>query len=121
MVQTAQAASIEPVFITQPVLYGDAVDPNTGIDLGDLTIGELNGELSWKVLELYNDVMREVAAKHGILLIDLAHTLEKSSLYYYDFVHYNNSGSERVAEIISQDLCPFLKEKYPEHAKAECP
>lgn len=108
---------MEPVFITHPALYGDgeAVDPVTGVDLGQVTVGEWNGAVSWDVLELYNDAMREVAQGNGIFLIDLARLLEKNSLYFYDFIHYTNRGSEAVAEIVYEELYPFLQEQYPSY------
>lgn len=111
---------MEPVFITHPALYGEAMDPITGVDLGQVTVGEWNGAVSWDVLELYNDAMRDVAQKNDILLIDLARLLEKNSLYFYDFNHYTNRGSEEVAEKVYEGLCPFLQEQYPSYPKSVC-
>lgn len=112
---------MEPVFITQPALYGDAVDPITGVDLGQITVGEWNGAVSWDVLELYNDAMREVAEENSILLIDLARLMEKNSLYFYDFIHYTNPGSEAIAQIVHEKLSPFLKTRYPAFVKDQQP
>jgi hypothetical protein len=64
-------------------------------------------------MELYNDVTRQVGKDQGVLVIDLARKLPKSSLYYYDFEHYSNEGAERAAEIIGSHLSPYWAQKYP--------
>ena len=105
----AQAAGITPVFLTQPVLLGDAIDPTTGVDLATVTEGDgVSGRIKGQVMERYNDVMRHTAARHGVLLIDLGRLLPKDSRYFYDFVHYGNEGARRVGEIVAAQLGPHL-------------
>ncbi len=100
---------IEPVFITQPTLYGPGIDPATGVDLGKVKLGEnLNGALMFAVVEMYNHTLRQVAAKDHVLLIDLARELPRNSAYYYDYLHYTEAGAAAVAEIIYRGLRPFL-------------
>jgi lysophospholipase L1-like esterase len=112
----ARLAGIAPVFLTQPALLGDAIDPHTGIDLGRLVEkqGDLNGRAQWRLLEVYNDVMRRNAAAHGVPLIDLARQLPKDSRYYCDFIHYSIAGAEAVAAIVAAGLQPYL----PRHSGA---
>jgi hypothetical protein len=50
----------------------------------------------------------KVASDNGILLIDLAWEMPKSSLYFYDLVHFTNKGCEEVSSIISKALSPVL-------------
>jgi len=63
------------------------------------------------VLRLYNDVLRKVGKENGLLVIDLAQKMPHNSLYYYDFMHYTNEGAQKVAEIIFEDLYPFVIER----------
>ena len=64
----------------------------------------MNGELTWRALELYNDVTRRVGAENGVLVIDLAAELPKNSDYYYDFYHFSNKGGDEVGRIIAEHL-----------------
>lgn len=105
---------IEPVFITQPVLWGDTLDPVTGKSLSEVDVGwGKNGLLQAKLVESYNGVTRHVADEHGITLIDLAARMPKSTEYFYDTYHYTNAGAEKVAEIVSADFRDFLSKLDP--------
>lgn len=105
----SRANGIEPVFLTQPALFGDARDRTTGVDLALLQgNGNRNGHAEWRLLEGYNDVMRAVAARLGVFLIDLAHRVPKDSRYYYDFLHLSNDGGRIAGEIVAAELGPHL-------------
>jgi hypothetical protein len=109
IVRVTRAHEIQPVFVTQPALFGDSVDPVTGVDLSVVQVsGRGNGHLEWRLLEEVNDVTRAVAAEHGLLLIDLARLLPKDSRYFYDFLHFTNEGSRRVGEIVAAPLAAAL-------------
>ena len=115
LVRRCRANHIEPVLLTQPALYGQAVDPTTGVNLGTIEVGSSNGKLAWELLELYNDVTRQLGQRQDLPVIDLARQLPKDSLYFYDFFHFTTEGAARVAGIICRDLSPFLAEKFPEY------
>jgi lysophospholipase L1-like esterase len=118
LIQVCRESGIEPVVITQPTLYGPGIDPVTGVDLAAIKLGDnLNGGLMFRAVNLYNDATRQVAAKHGVLLIDLARELPRNSAYYYDYLHYTESGAQEVAGIISSQLSPFLAAHYPAFKK----
>jgi len=116
LIDMARRHGIEPVFITQPMIYGAVIDPVSGADLGRVDIGGINGKTSWEILKLYNQVSQQVAAQNKVLLIDLANELPKTSRYFYDTLHFTNEGCQVVAEIISQHLAPFLAKKFPDYA-----
>jgi lysophospholipase L1-like esterase len=112
IIDLTRGHGIEPIFVTQPAVYGDVVDPTTGRDLTFVKInGRGNGHLEWRLLEMTNDVTRRVAAERGVFLVDLAREMEKDSRYYYDFVHFTNEGAERVGEIVARHLAPHLHER----------
>jgi hypothetical protein len=49
-----------------------------------------------------------------VALVDLAREIPKSSKYYYDLVHYDNVGAEKVAGVIYQNLLPRLAREFPQ-------
>lgn len=114
LIALSRGHGMEPVFLTQPVLYGPGVDELTGINLAALRVsGDMNGDVGWEVLELYNDVVRQRGREAGVLVIDLAREMPKNSAYYYDLMHYTNAGAELVADIVAAQLTPFLAQKFP--------
>ena len=109
--------------MTQPLLAGDhATDDATGLDLGRIRVNpRANGRMSWKAQEIYNDITRRLGAREGVLVIDLARELPKSSRYFYDFIHFSNEGAEAVADIASRELCPVLATRFPAFVSGGCP
>ena len=120
LVVIARDNNIEPVLITQPAVYGDVEDPATGVNFANKQFGDANGKVQWEMLELYNEVTRQVGIDHNVTVIDLANKMPKDSDYYYDFLHFTEAGSERVAEIIYSELCPFLVAKYNQYVMNNC-
>jgi len=74
-----------------------------------------------EALESLNDVMRQLAAEHGVPTYDLARLMTKSSDHFYDDVHFNTNGA-RVAGIelayfiIRMGLIPSIYGVSPETA-----
>ena len=110
------------MLLTQPVLYGEGVDAATGVDLGHRFVAkDMDGATAWQVLELYNDVTREVGREQGVLVIDLARQMPKNSTYYFDLMHYTNAGAAQVADLIAGQLTPFLAQKFPAYYQGSTP
>ena len=123
IVKAGRANGIEPILMTQPTLLGKGVDPVTKVDLERVLLGQggsANGRMWWDVMEEYNDVTRGVARDRNVKLIDLARKLEKSSLYFYDTIHFSNEGAVEIARIIAAELCDLMTEKYPTFVTAPC-
>ena len=123
LVRLSRAHGIEPVLLTQPALYGGDRDDVTGVSLRWIEVDpkqRIHGGLAWRILEEYNDVVREVGAAEGALVVDLARELPKSSRLFYDFVHFADEGARQVAEITAHALCPMLARHFPEHARRPC-
>jgi hypothetical protein len=110
IIDIARHNSIEPIFITHPVLYGNVVDDVSGVNLANISVDGMSGSMAWKKLEMYNDVLRKIREKYKVHVVDLARELPKSSKYFYDLYHYNNEGAEEVAKIIFKDLKFILSE-----------
>lgn len=123
LVRACRTARVEPVLLTQPALYGPAVDDLTGIDLGTIEVDPrdgTNGAVAWATLEAYNDAVRDVGRDEGALVIDAARALPKSSRHFYDFVHFTNEGAAEVARLAARELCPWLAARFPEAARRPC-
>jgi lysophospholipase L1-like esterase len=108
IIDTARHNLIEPIFITQPVLYGNVIDDVSGVDLANISVDGMSGSMAWEKLEMYNDVLRKIREEYKVHVIDLARKLPKSSKYFYDLYHYNNKGAEEVANILYKELKPVL-------------
>ena len=123
LVRTCRAHGIEPVLLTQPALYGGDRDDVTGVNLRWIEVDpkqQLHGGLAWRILDEYNDVVREVGRSEGALVVDVARELPKSSRLYYDFVHFADEGARQVGAITARALCPLLAERFPEHVRSAC-
>ena len=129
IVRLSREYGIEPVLITQPALYGVAADPLTLVNLDAVVVyrerrikaGEVRGKLAWEILELYNDAVRAVGRERGVLVVDAAARLPKSSQLFYDFAHFTNDGASELARIVSKDLCSFLAKRFPDFMAGLCP
>ena len=104
LMQTTKEQAIQPVLITQPLLFGDEIDPTTEVNLGTIKTRFKNGSTYWKVLESYNSITRKIANKENIPLIDLANLLPKNSKYYYDGMHFTNTGAEKISTILATEF-----------------
>ncbi len=112
MLKTKQEG-IEPVLITQPSLVGEGTDDATGINLAKLDYCHpLGGQGYWEILEMYNEVSRQVAQELDVMLIDLAQEMPKSSILFYDCLHFTNEGSEVVAQLVFNKLNEIIDD-YP--------
>ncbi len=105
MVDLCKKNNIEPIFMTCPTVYGIGTDSLTNVNLETLDVyGEGNAKAEWQILERYNDLTRQVCIKNGLTCIDLARIVPKSSLYFYDHVHFNALGCRLVGEIVADTL-----------------
>ena len=105
IVELCRANGIEPVFITQPVLVGDVIDPATGVNLATVQVKSgRNGSLSWRMQEMYNDVTRRVASERHVTLVDAAREMPKDSRLFYDFMHLTNEGAARLGDIVAAPI-----------------
>lgn len=111
IIESTLAYGIEPILITQPLIFGDKIDELTGTNLGTMEWKDWNGKLTWQVMQLYNEITKEFAMEYDLLLVDAAEKMPKSTLYFYDFMHYTDVGCEKMAEIIAKDLIPYLSKK----------
>ncbi len=126
LITLARSFGAEPVLVTQPLLWGEAVDPATGTDLGTLAEDihgiQTTSATFWRVLEAYNDVLRQVAVEERLLLVDLANGLPKDSQFFFDKMHFSLDGAAAVGHHIAAGICPHIKMRFGEFsADQPCP
>lgn len=110
LIATTKENGMEPILLTQPLLWGNSTDLSTGVNLEDVKIDNIkNGKLYWRIMEMYNDQTRRVAKENGIFVVDLATKMPKDSLYFYDGMHYTNEGAQKIADITSEELIKHFK------------
>ncbi len=61
----------------------------------------------------YNQAVRSVARKHGILLVDLDRVIPKRRIYFVDAVHLTDAGHGLVAEAVAAALVENRVDREP--------
>jgi lysophospholipase L1-like esterase len=100
IVAAARANGAATVLMTQQATWASTEDP--AVEEWQWLLYR-NGQTydaanMYRALEELNDVTREVAAKTGAPLHDLARTLPKTREYLYDDVHFTVRGAQRAGE-----------------------
>jgi hypothetical protein len=118
LIALCKANNIMPVFITQPLLFGDGTPEggNPAIDFYECKPGE-SGVLVSKKLNLYNAATRRVANQKNVFCVNLASAMPKDTACYYDVVHYTNAGSQKLGNLIFDSLNQYLSIKFPHYIK----
>ena len=111
-INTCKQNDIQPILISQPILYDTIVDEQTNINLASIEVpfklGEslniatntIDGWTEKAILDLHNEALKAVAQRMEVPFIDLATEMPKSFHYFYDPIHYTEAGCAAVAEII---------------------
>jgi lysophospholipase L1-like esterase len=69
---------------------------------------EVHGTVAKKTQEgirLENDVMRMLADKHKLLLVDNAKTFPREEKYFTDTIHFSHLGMKKLAESLVEPIC----------------
>jgi lysophospholipase L1-like esterase len=108
LVALAKEQDIRLLFATQPAIWhenispemvrllwfgyrGDPENPNGRYAPQDLQAG----------MDQFNHLLLEVCREQGVECIDLAAEMTGHESYFYDDVHFNEAGSEKVAAILA--------------------
>jgi carbamoyltransferase len=107
--------NIQGVFMTQPTMWSRDI-PAELDDLLWMTPYNASfkydtGELD-QLMEKYNDVLRASAATSpAVDLLDLSQRLPKDTTVFYDDVHFNNDGAEKVTQILLDYFAERFKQQ----------
>ncbi len=103
LIGMCRANGVIPVMLTQPSLAGASL-PIEHLLWGHLKTHKIRHEQSWEALERVNEVTRKIAREQGVLLVDLAQRLPKTTEVFYDGGHFNVSGAAKVASEVEAGL-----------------
>ena len=104
LIALCRTAGAVPVLITQPLLFGPATDPETGIDLSTFPIYGLSGAEYYRKLDLYNQTLKKVGEEKNVKVVDLADYLPHDSRLYTDDMHFSDAGAVKIAEILHDKI-----------------
>jgi len=113
IIETARGHGVEVMLLTQPALYKE----NLGAELANLLwfggVGNFQftagseyysiGAMA-RAMQAYNQVLLDACEQSGVSCVDLASRLPKDTTVFYDDVHLNESGAEKVAEIVAASI-----------------
>ena len=101
---------ITPVLMTQGNRITARPDPVVAAYIGqysqDTGISYQNFKAAY---DQFNDTIRQVGQKNGVLVIDLARQVPPDKEHLYDLVHFNDAGSKLAAKIIAGKLKPLVE------------
>ena len=104
-----------PVLMTQPHLYKENM-PHKEMDALWLhTYNGANSELRWSYdsarrgMNLYNDLLRRIAAELKVPLVELDRSVPKSLEYFSDDCHYTVKTQRVLAKKVTEALTPILE------------
>lgn len=107
----ARRQGVELVFINQPYVWSNELPKAFEQYLWFIQYGELERTLARYTIPImaegmaqFNAVLAEVCAEEGLTCVDLASSMNGDTRWFYDDVHFNEAGSQRVAELIWQTI-----------------
>jgi len=109
-VRLAKAWGSEPVLMTQVRVDARAADGGASDFLSpeELRKGNFDQSSFGSIHDYANAIVRHVALTEGSVLIDLAAARTWTREDVYDGLHFTETGSRHVAELIEQALAPLI-------------
>ena len=109
LIDLCQGRGIVPVLMTQANRITANPDPvvaayigRSGADPG-ISYGEFK-----ELYDSFNEAVRRVGQRNGVMVIDLAAEVLANQKYLYDIMHFNDAGSRYAAGIIAARLQPLV-------------
>lgn len=107
LIQLCLSKKIQPIFLTQTSLLGYAIDRHTGQFIGSWEYQGKSALHYWNVLNAYNAALIEVCMREKVRCFDVSTLLEKRTEYFYDYFHFNRTGSDKMANLMADLLEKF--------------
>jgi lysophospholipase L1-like esterase len=109
--------NIAPVLITQPLVITDTTNEVDGKKLADYPFQSGTIGLFWLKLQLYNRVLKDIAAEQNIFFIDLAGQMRFNIDYYHDPLHFTSQGAAEVGRIVYERLSGYLDQNFQQYRR----
>jgi len=107
MVELARQRGQRLIFMTQPTIWVEPMDEKAdALTLGGQLADGRFADSPTRVrgMKLYNQAMRDLAAREGVELVDLAAMLPKTTEAFYDDCHFNENGARMVAAALAEQV-----------------
>lgn len=113
IIETARGHGVEVMLLTQPALYKENLEAELanllwfgGVGNFQFTAGSEYYSIGAmaRAMQAYNQVLLDACEQSGVSCVDLASRLPKDTTVFYDDVHLNESGAEKVAEIVAASI-----------------
>jgi hypothetical protein len=109
-INLCQARRIIPVLMTQFNRYKANPDPKIKEGMqGFEKDSQISAQQFKEIYDQFNEAVRQVGQKNGVMVIDLARLIPQEADYMYDVVHLKTAGSLLAARLISDQLKPLVK------------
>ncbi len=110
IISTTRQHRQQLVLVTHPTMYRKDLPENIELLLWEYSNdGAHSPEILEEMINAFNRTMIQVSREEGVDYIDLASMLPKDTSTFYDDVHFNISGSEKVATIVADFLAAKLR------------
>jgi hypothetical protein len=112
MIAFAKHSDLHLVFVNQPTLWHEGMDKKSlnycysNLSLNQPTVYSLSAYL--KGINTFNHRLESICKTENISFIDLDGNLPKDTNTFFDFCHFNNSGTEKVSQVLSDNLVPLI-------------
>lgn len=105
IIKLGKSMHMRVIFLTQPMLFDDTPYWR-GMEGEFYWIKETRGKLSaatyWKMLDIYNKELIEICKEKNVEYLDLASLIPHNDSYFFDPVHFNEIGTQLVAEKVAE-------------------
>lgn len=105
--EICRAREITPVLLTQNSRFKEHPDPEVEASLLGPT-DTVRYQTFRRLHMLFNDSIRTLGARNGVMVIDLAGEVPQEREYTYDSVHLTQRGSDFVSAIIADRLMSLM-------------
>jgi lysophospholipase L1-like esterase len=113
IIDVVQEKSIRLIVMTQPAMWKPGLPQNLESLLWLGGVGDFQKDSGKpyysaaaleKGMKAYNDALLRICRERQVECLDLASMLEKDTTVFYDDVHFNESGSRKVAEALARHM-----------------
>jgi lysophospholipase L1-like esterase len=110
LIRAARDRGVPLVLVTQPTLWRDGLSPELEALLWEQTNdAAYTATALADMMAAYNDALLDVADREGVPTIRLAGRLPADETVFYDDCHFNDSGCEKVADLLTQPVWDIVK------------
>ena len=108
-IDICRARGIIPVLMTQANRFTEPLDPKIAGQVRPIEAQGIPYREYKAVYDRFNQAIREVGAKKGVLVIDLARQIPQDKLHMFDAVHFTDQGAALTAQKIAEGLVKVVK------------